>query len=75
MNVYCVILRHASLVNVSLPRTKRCYLRAGAADRAIIAAGEEDAGWRPIGIEPSSMFAPFLEPDLSLPATDTGHAA
>ena len=75
MNAYCVILRQGSSVNVEHSRTKRCFLRAGTAERAIIAAAEEDPGWRPVGVEPSGMFAPFLESDHSAAESATWHAA
>jgi hypothetical protein len=63
MSTFCVILR-LPLVEETHPRTKRCYLRAGTADRAIVAASEDNPDWRPIGIEPGGMLA-----------ADTWHAA
>jgi hypothetical protein len=75
MNAYCVILRQGPLVDVERSRTKKCFLRAATADRAIIAAVEEDPGWRSVGVEPSSMFAPILESDRSAAETATWPAA
>lgn len=74
MSAYCVILR-LSLVEETHPRTKRCYLSAGTAERAIVAASEDNPDWRPIGIEPGGMFAPVLQADGTRLATDTWHAA
>jgi hypothetical protein len=75
MNAYCVILRPFSWVEFTNSRTKRCYVRAGTADRAILSAAEDSPEWRPVGVEPSSMFAPFLQSDRSPLAADTWHAA
>jgi hypothetical protein len=58
MNAYCVVLR-LPLVEETHPRTKRCYLSAGTAERAIVAASDDNPGWRPIGVEPGGMFAHF----------------
>ncbi|HXP07055.1 MAG TPA: hypothetical protein VN828_01105 [Acidobacteriaceae bacterium] len=58
MNAYCVILRFP-LVEETRPRAKRCYLSAATAERAIVAASEDNPGWRPIGIEPGGMFHAF----------------
>ena len=75
MNAFCVILRFSSLAKMTNPRARRCYVRAGTADRAIVLAAEDCPEWQPIGVEPSSMFAPFLESDRSPLAADTWHAA
>jgi hypothetical protein len=72
MSAFCVILR-PSLGEQLHPRTKRCYLRAGSADRAIVAASEDNPDWQPIGIEPSGLFA--FSPQAETLGSNTSHAA
>lgn len=75
MNAYCVILRLGPFVDVEHSRTKRCFLKAQTADRAMMAAAEQDPGWKPVGVEPSSMFTGYLRSDELVSNTDSGHAA
>jgi hypothetical protein len=76
MNAYCVILCRLPFVNpMHYPRTKRLYLRAANADRAMRAAMDENRQWRVIGIEPSELFARVPESDRSRPTPDAWHAA
>jgi hypothetical protein len=76
MNAYCVILCRLPFVNpMHYPHTKRFYLRASTADRAILTASEENRQWRVIGIEPSDLFARLLESDRLRPTPDVWHAA
>jgi hypothetical protein len=76
MNTYCVILCIEPLVNpIRYPCTKRFYLRAATADGAIQTASEDNPQWRVIGVEPSDLFARFLQSDPSRPTPYDSHAA
>jgi hypothetical protein len=55
MNTYCVILFRHPFVNPSYPRTKRFYVGAPTADRAILAATAENPHFRVVGIEHSDV--------------------
>jgi hypothetical protein len=75
MNTYCVILCRRPLVNPLSPRTKRCYLGADTADRAILIASDDNPEWRAIGVEPRDLSAPLVQSDYSHPTPDNWHAA
>ena len=76
MNTYCLILCIEPLVNpICYPRTKRFYLRAATADRAIQAASDDNPQWRVVGIEPRDLFARLLQSDPSRPIPSDWHAA
>ena len=76
MNTFCVILCIEPFVNpIRYPRTKRFYLRAATADGAIQTASEDNPQWRVIGVEPSDLFARFLQSDPSRPTPYDSHAA
>lgn len=76
MNAYCVIFRpRLSVGPMHYPGTKRCYLRADTADRAIFIATADNPQWRVIGIEPGDMAAFLLQRDCSGATQDIWHAA
>jgi hypothetical protein len=76
MNAYCVILCRLPFVGpMHFPNTKRFYLRAADAERAISTAMAENRQWRVIGIEPSELFARQPGSDRSHPTQDVWHAA
>jgi hypothetical protein len=57
MNDYCVILCCNDLVNSACyPRTKRFYIGAPTADRAILVASDENPEFRVLGIEHSDLY-------------------
>jgi hypothetical protein len=53
MNTYCVILCRGPLVDPIHSRTKRLYLSAPTADRALVTASDENPQWRAVGVEPT----------------------
>ena len=55
MNAYCVILCRRPFVNPAYPRTKRFYIGAATADRAIVAASDQNPHFRVMGIEHSDL--------------------
>jgi hypothetical protein len=60
MKAYCVILCSHSFINLtSDPRTKRFYVGAPTANRAIRAASESNPGFRVLGVEHSDLLAPY----------------
>jgi hypothetical protein len=65
MNAYCVMLCRHSFVNPAYPRTKRFYIGASTADRAIRAASEENPNFRVMGIEHSDLYPRFVQNDMS----------
>jgi len=76
MNAYCVILCRPPFVDpMHYPHTKRVYLGASTADRAMLAATDENRQWRVIGVEPSNLFVRLPESDGSHPTPDAWHAA
>jgi hypothetical protein len=75
MAAYCVILRPRPLINSARPRTKRCYLSADTADRAIRTAAEDNPEWRAVGVEPGGLFPPLSYTPHPAPESDTPHAA
>jgi hypothetical protein len=56
MNTYCVILSRQPFVNPAYPRTKRFYVGASTADRAICAASDQNPHFRVMGIEHSDLY-------------------
>ena len=59
MNAYCVILCSHSFINpTSYPRTKRFYVGALTANRAIRKASELNPEFRVLGIEHSDLRTP-----------------
>jgi hypothetical protein len=65
MNTYCVILSRHPFVNPAYPRTKRFYIGASTADRAIRAASEENPHFRVMGIEHSDLYPRLIQNDSS----------
>ncbi len=66
MNAYCVILCRQPFVNSACyPRTKRFYVGASTADRAILAAADQNPQFRVIGIEHSDMYPRLPQNDPS----------
>jgi hypothetical protein len=57
MATYCVICREPLVSVTHIPRTMRFYLSAASADRALVAAAEENPECRVLGIEPSDRIA------------------
>jgi hypothetical protein len=56
MNAYCVILRRQPAVSTtSYAPSKRFYLTAQTADRAMLLAVDENPQFRAIGIEPGDL--------------------
>ncbi len=55
MNDYCVILCRQPFVNPNHPRTKRFYIGAPTADRAMHAALVQNPHFRVMGIELSDL--------------------
>ena len=52
MNTYCVVLCRGPFDPIH-PRTKRLYLNAPTADRALVTASDENPQWRAVGVEPT----------------------
>ena len=65
MNDYCVILCRQPFVNPSHPRTKRFYVAAPTAERAISAASDQNPHFRVMGIEHSDLYPQLLRNDRS----------
>jgi hypothetical protein len=65
MNDYCVILCRRPCENSNHPRTKRFYIGAPTADRAISAAHDQNPHFRVIGIEHSDLYPQLLRNDRS----------
>jgi hypothetical protein len=60
MTAYCVILcRHSFVNSTRLPRTKRFYVGAPTADRAIKLASELNPQFRVLGVEHSDLAEPY----------------
>jgi len=60
MKAFCVILCSHSFINpTSCPRTKRFYVGALTANRAIRTASELNPGVRVLGVEHSDLLAPY----------------
>jgi hypothetical protein len=60
MKAYCVILCSHSFINpTSYPRTKRFYVGALTANRAIRTASELNPEFRVLGIEHSDLLTPY----------------
>ncbi len=60
MKAYCVILCSPSFISpTSHPRTKRFYVGAVTANKAIRTASELNPGFRVLGIEHSDLLAPY----------------
>lgn len=64
MNAYCVILCRQPFVNPAYPRTKRFYIGAASADRAIAAASEQNPHFRVMGIEHSDLYPRLPRHDM-----------
>jgi hypothetical protein len=57
MNAYCVILRRQPFVSTtSYARSKRFYLTAPTAERAMLLAVDENPQFLAIGIEPGDVY-------------------
>jgi hypothetical protein len=65
MNAYCVMLCRQPFVNPAYPRTKRFYVGASTADRAIRAASDENPHFRVMGIEHSDLYPRSVPNDMS----------
>jgi hypothetical protein len=65
MNAYCVMLCRQPFVNPAYPRTKRFYVGAPTADRAIRAASDENPHFRVMGIEHSDLYPRLTQNDRS----------
>jgi hypothetical protein len=65
MNAYCVMLCRQPFVNPAYPRTKRFYVGASTADRAIRAASDENPHFRVMGIEHSDLYPRLVPNDMS----------
>jgi hypothetical protein len=65
MNAYCVILCRQPFVNPAYPRTKRFYVGASTADRAIRAASDQNPHFRVMGIEHSDLYPRLGQNDRS----------
>lgn len=65
MNTYCVILSRQPFVNPAYPRTKRFYVGASTAHRAIRAASEQNPHFRVMGIEHSDLYPRLIQNDMS----------
>jgi len=60
MKAFCVILCSRSFINpTSYPRTKRFYVGALTANRAIRTASEMNPEFRVLGIEHSDLLPPY----------------
>jgi hypothetical protein len=60
MKAFCVILCSHSFINpTAYPRTKRFYVGAPSANRAIHTASELNPGFRVLGVEHSDLLAPY----------------
>jgi hypothetical protein len=58
MNAYCVILRRQPAVSTTLyARSKRFYLTAPTADRAMRIAVDENPQFLAVGIEPGDLYS------------------
>jgi hypothetical protein len=58
MNAYCVLLRRQpSVSTTSYARSKRFYLTAPTADRAMLIAVDENPQFLAIGIEPGDLYS------------------
>jgi hypothetical protein len=58
MNAYCVILRRQpSVSTTSYARSKRFYLTAPTAERAMLLAVDENPQFLAIGIEPGELYS------------------
>ena len=69
MNAYCVILcRRPFIEATGYPRTKRFYVGAPTADRAIRAASDQNPQFRVMGIEHSDLYPrlPQHDPESSI---------
>ena len=64
MNAYCVILSRQPFVNPAYPRTKRFYIGAPTAERAMRAASDENPHFRVMGIEHSDLYPRLALNDL-----------
>ena len=53
MAAYCVVCRGPVVDLAQNRRTIRFYLSAASAERALVAAAEENPGFRVLGIEPN----------------------
>ncbi len=70
MKAYCVILRSHSFINpTSYPRTKRFYVRALTANRAVRAASELNPEFRVLGIEHSDLWGAAATDESSAPVS------
>jgi hypothetical protein len=68
MNAYCVILSRQPFVDTtSYARSKRFYLNAPSADRAMRIASDENPQFRVMGIEPSDLYSVLPQGDRSNP--------
>jgi hypothetical protein len=66
MNAYCVILsRQPSVDTTSYARSKRFYLNASTADRAMRIASDENPQFRVVGVEPSDLYSLLPQGDRS----------
>jgi hypothetical protein len=65
MNTYCVILSRQPFVNPAYPRTKRFYVGASTAHRAIRAASDQNPHFRVMGIEHSDLYPRLIQNDMS----------
>jgi hypothetical protein len=65
MNAYCVILSRQPFVNPAYPRTKRFYVGAQTADRAMRAASDQNPHFRVMGIEHSDLYPRLVQNDPS----------
>ena len=75
MNAYCVILSRQPFVNPAYPRTKRYYVGASSADRAILAAADENPHFRVMGVEHSDVHPPLPQNDPTQKTSSASQAA
>jgi hypothetical protein len=75
MNDYCVILSRQPFVNPAYPRTKRYYVGAPTADRAILAAADDNPHFRVMGVEHSDVYPPFPQGEPSRATSSVWQAA
>jgi hypothetical protein len=75
MNAYCVILGRQPFVNPTYPRTKRFYVGAPSADRAILAALDQNPHFRVMGVEHSDLYPQLPQVDHLLGTPSAWQAA
>jgi hypothetical protein len=75
MNAYCVILCRQPFVNPAYPRTKRYYVGAPTAVRAILAAADDNPHFRVMGVEHSDVYPPLPQNEPSPTTSSVWQAA